>query len=205
MTKQRKSQRSSTHRRDNATHPPQLRTNIEVKHQYRFSLSGSAGSYAISDTLLLQAAGVCAKTTTSGAPIFQAVKLDKVEVWGNMGSALTSATCSVLYPASGVNPMPREDSDVTVSASFPAHVISVPPRNTLSGFWNTGTNVTIFTVTVPAQGIVDVWLSLVLNDGGSPVASATLAGASVGSVYFQPLDSSTLAGANLTPVGLQAH
>lgn len=181
--------------------PSQLRANIEVKHQYRFT-STSGGVTVITDQLLLSAAGVMATTTTVGHSLFNAVKLQKVEIWTPPAAQGAAVTCSVLWPP-GNNSPSREVSDTSVSVTAPAHIVTTPPPNSLCGFWNSGAGATLFTIVAPPGSIIDVSMSLVMNDG-APANSqaATLVAATVGHVYYCSLDSNISAGSVYLPVSL---
>jgi len=185
--------------------PSQLKTNLEIKHQYRFT-STAATSTSITDTLLLSAAGVVASTAVLGKSIFQAVKINQIEIFTPPASQGASATCSILFPPSAAAnyAMPREITDTTVSVSEPAHVLTSPPPNSAASFWNGPSGANLFTLVAPTGSIIDVWLSLVLADGPADynLPTATLVGASVGATYFCSLDSSTKAGSIYQAVGL---
>jgi hypothetical protein len=181
--------------------PGQLATNIEVKHQYRFS-SSSAAPIAISDTRLLAACGVDAVTATLGKGIWQTVKVNQIEIWTPPAAQGANATCSVLFPAAQQS-QAREVTDTTVSVAKPAHVLVTPPRYSLCSFWQNGTGNTLFTLVAPPGSIIDVWVSLILGDGPlAAVISQVLVGATIGSVYYAPLDLNMVAGAVYLPIGL---
>jgi hypothetical protein len=60
----------------------------------------------------------------------------------------------------------------------------------------------LFTLVAPSGSIIDIWLSLVMNDNSAIPTTATLVGASVGSTYYCSLDSSTKAGSIYQAIGL---
>jgi len=188
--------------------PAQLRTNLEFKHQFRFT-SSSATPKAITADLLIPACGVVATSAVLGHSIFQSVKVNRIEVWTPPPSQGSFATCSVLFPAT-TQSQAREYTDTTVSVTQPAHILCTPPPLSLCGFFTDGLAIggvanPLFTLTAPSGSIIDVWVSLVLNDGTHPNDAntmATLVGATTGSLYFCSLDSSTSAGSIYTPVGL---
>lgn len=183
--------------------PAQLRTNLEHTHQFRF-VSSSGAATAITDVTIMSAAGVCATTAIVGHTIRRSLKVNQVEIWSPPASQGAAVTCSVLWPQSQRS-QAREVTDTSVSVSIPAHVKCGPPRESLASFWTNGTvGSTFFTLVAPPGSIIDVWLSLVDDDGddANPVNAATLVGATVGRVYYCSLDSSTSAGSLYTPVGL---
>jgi hypothetical protein len=181
--------------------PPQMRANIEAKHQYRFT-SNSGTLVNITDSLLLTAAGVMATSATVGHALFNAVKLHKVEIWAPPAAQGAATTCSVLWPA-GNNSPSREVSDTSVSVTKPAHIVSSPPPNSLCGFWNSGSGFLVMSLTAPPGSIIDVWLSLVVVDGAPQNSvTATLVASAAGYVTYCSLDSSTAAGSKYPPVSL---
>jgi len=188
--------------------PAQLRTNIEFSHQFRFT-STSAALTAITAGKLLSAAGVVATTAVLGHAVNQSVKVNRVEIWAPPASQGAFATCSVLFPSTQMS-QAREITDTSVSVSQPAHINATPPERSLCAFWSDGTNIagaadTLFSLVAPPGSIIDVWVSLILNDGtasGDAFSQATLVGATVGSLYYTSLDSQTSAGSIYKPVGL---
>jgi len=188
--------------------PAQLRTNIEYSHQFRFT-STSATPKAITAARLLTAAGVVASSAVAGQAVNQSVKVNRIEIWAPPPSQGSFATCSVLFPAASQS-QAREVTDTSVSVSMPAHVVATPPERSLCAFWSDATNVagaadTLFSLVAPPGSIIDVWVSLVLNDGtatGAAFTSAVLVGATTGSLYYTSLDSATAAGSVYIPVGL---
>jgi len=182
--------------------PSQMRTNLELKHQFRFT-SSSATATIITDITLLAACGVACNNAsgTSARGIFQTVKLNKIEIWTPPASQGAAVTCSILWPSSNNSPS-REITDTSVSVSTPAHVQSSPAPLSLSGFWQNGNaGSTLVTLTAPPGSIIDVWVSLVLADPSSAV-TATLVGGTPGNISFCCLDSTTAATGIYTPVGL---
>lgn len=183
--------------------PGQLRANLEVKHQFRFT-STSGSSTPIYDSYLLTAAGVSATTAILGNPLFQSVKVNQIEIWTPPASQGAAVTCSVLFPSANNSPA-REVSDTSVSVSQPSHVKVSPPPNSLCSFWQNGSSPSsLFTLTAPSGSIIDVWLSLVMKDGpgGFAANTAVLVSATVGTVYYCSLDSNTSAGSIYRPVSL---
>jgi len=179
--------------------PAPIRANLEMKHHYRFT-SSAATLTSITDTLLLTAAGVMAVSATAANSIHRTVKVNRIEVWTPPAAQGSAATCSVAFPAPNNSPA-REYSDTTISTAEPAHVIAVPPPQSLCSFWQSGTGVTMFNLVAPAGSIIDVWLSLVIGDA-TLGAAAVLVGATTGVMYYCSLDSATAAGSIYTPVGL---
>jgi len=181
--------------------PPQFNANPEVTRRFRFVATG-AYSGSVTDVLLLTVCGNVAHSAAATYPIAQAVKLNAIEIFTPVAAQGTSVTVSVEWPASGQN-MPREVSDTSISVTQGAHIYTVPPRQSLAAFWNTGSGSNLFSAVIPSGSIIDVWLSFVLADGDAGAGgSLTLAGATAGFMYYGALDNQTSAAAVLAPVSL---
>jgi len=181
--------------------PPQINANIEVTHKYRF-VSSAAFNGPILDTYLINACGAMNTSSTVAYSLAQSVKLKSVELWSPVSAQGATVTTSLEWPTSGQN-MSREVTDTSNSVSRVAHVKTRPPPNSLAGFWNTGTGVSLFILNIPTATIIDVLVTFVLNDGvnSAPVNGVTV-GATVGAITYGYLDSLTAAGAKLTPQAL---
>ncbi len=182
--------------------PSQFRANPEVSRRYRFVSSSGTATNVTAQTLL-GACGSTATSSTTGALMFQSVKLKQVEIWSPPASQGSAVTCSILWPSSNQS-QPREISDTSVSVTQPAHVLSSPPPLSIAGFWASRLSTSaLCTLVAPAGSIIDVWVSLVLGDGsGVATVNAVLVGAVTGAQYYSSLDSLTSAGSVYAPVSL---
>jgi hypothetical protein len=172
-----------------ANKPPQLKSNIVVRHTYRFT-STSATATAITPTSLLGAAGtVCNTGNTAVACIFQSVKVNKLRMWAPPPAQGSVATCSVEWIGSVASQISNlEVSDSSNSTATPAIVSCRPPRQSLASFWQQpGTN-TLFTLTAPVGTIIDVSLSLIMQDDDVGVPGIGIATGTSGLIYFLSLD-----------------
>ncbi len=182
--------------------PSQFQSNIALNHRYRFTASSTVSNVTVSVSTLLGAVGVVATSATTGASIMESVKVNRIEVWSPPPSQGSAATCSILYPITNQAPS-IEVSDTSISVSYPAHVVSVPPARSLCSFWNNANESSdLFTLSCPSGSIVDVWVSLILGDGNTNFVTATLVGANTGTVYYTCLDSLTNSSGKLKPVSL---
>jgi hypothetical protein len=184
----------------NQNGPPQIRSNIELTHRYRF-ISTSGTSTALTATSLLCAAGtVCYITNSSVVSTYSAVRVNSIEIWTPPASQGSTATCSVDWVGGFVNVVNREISDTSVSVTTPAHIVTGPPPMSLAKFWQTASTTTLCNVVAPTGSIIDVVLSLVVQDTDSAAAVSTVATAVLGQSYFLSLDSN--ATHRYTPVSL---
>lgn len=180
-----------------------MEANPQLTRKYRFS-STSATITSITAAKLLNSCGVVASTTTVGNNIFGAAKVLSVKAWTPPASQGSNATVSILWASAGANyTSGLEVMDSTNSVSVPATIRSRPPQNTLASFFQTNSgSATLFTLTCPVGTIIDVTVRLVMNDAltvDAAPGTCVLAGATVGSVYYTPLDGH---GGIYTPLGL---
>jgi len=186
------------------TRLPQLRTNVEFKHRYRF-LASNSGTYTVTTATLGQALGMMATTAVVAWPIVQSFKLNNIEVWSCPSTTGVGSTVTLLWGDAGsaVNTTSREVSDTSVSSAFPAHIRTSPPRGADCAFWQVLGGATLFKITVPAGAVIDLHVSCILADGQNAAASSTVfVGATAGYVYYEPLDGR---GGSLTAVALTSN
>lgn len=182
----RKGYRSSRNRA--GEHPPQLRTNVKVKHRYRFT-SADGAAQTITDTDLIGIAGGVCRTANSVLSLIAAsVKIHFVEIWTPPASQGAAATCSLQWAST--DPSPTEEvSDTTVSVSEPAHIRAVPPQGSLASFWLSPTGAkNVMIITAPPGSIIDVKCTHVLMDTGAEGGTYSVASAALGALYYLPLD-----------------
>lgn len=171
-------------------HPPQLRTNVVVKHRYRFvSTSGTAQSI-VADDLTGIAGAICTVANSTLSKVAKSVKLHSVEIWTPPASQGAAATCSLEWAGASNGPS-IEVSDTTVSVSEPAHVRSVPPQGTPASFWQNAGGGQLMIMTCPTGSIIDVVCSHVLYDDAAAGVTYAVAAGTLGVMYYLPLDGSS--------------
>lgn len=181
-------------------HPPQIKSNIIFGHRYRFTSTGAA-AIPITVALLRGIGGVVATTSTTGAPIAFSVKVRSVEIWTPPASQGALATCSLEWASGSTLDSTNtvEVSDTSMSVAEPAHLRTSPPKSSLASFWQHIGADQLFVITAPAGSVVDVSMQYVLNDDEASPTSVVLAGATVGNMYYMPLDGH---GGVMAPVSL---
>jgi hypothetical protein len=96
-----------------------------------------------------------------------------------------------------------EVSDTSVSVMKPAHIVAIPPQSSLASFWQSPgiANNQLFNIVAPTGSIIDVHLSLILqdDDNGSAI-TGTVATAVIGTTYYLAMDN--VATHIYTPVSL---
>jgi hypothetical protein len=170
-----------------------------LRHTYRY-VSTSGNPTTITPTSLLCSAGtVCTVANTTVVSMFSAVKLNQIEMWSPPASQGASVTCSVDWIGSANSPN-REYSDTSVSVSTPAYVRCPPPPMSLASFWQLASATGICNIVAPVGTIIDVHLSLIMQDDAETQANAAITTGTLGSTYFLSLDSN--ATHRFTPVSL---
>ncbi len=173
--------------RGGGNHPPQISTNISFRHKYRFVSTNGALQTIGSNDLCAVAGGVCTVANNTLSLIAAAVKLHRVQVWTPPATQGSSATCSLNWKSTSFSPN-LEVSDSTMSVTTPAYISAVPPAGSQASFWAvSGSGQDLFDLVAPSGSIIDVDLTVVLNDGVAG-ASYTVAAATLGVLYFLPLD-----------------
>jgi len=183
--------------------PPQFSSNVTLNHTYRYS-SANGGTYTISTNQLLMAAGaVCTTSNTTLSSFFQSVKVNSVKIWGPSQSLNAINTVSVEWiSTTGTSTSSKEVSDTSMSTAFPAHVSSRPPRSSLASFWQLGNGPQLFTLRLSAGSIVDINLSLILQDDDTAVVTSPISTGSLTATYYLPLDHVAAGSGTLSPVSL---
>jgi hypothetical protein len=171
----------------NGDHPPQLRTNVIVKHRYRFTSTSATPQNVTQVDILGIGGAVCSVANTTLRMIYDTVKLHSVEVWAPPASQGAASTCSLEW-IGGTYFAHTEVSDSSNSVAEPAHIKAVPPAGSDASFWMNGTVSDIMTLTCPVGSIIDVVCSHLLIDTGVAGTAYTVAAGSLGALYYLPLD-----------------
>jgi len=184
--------------------PPQLRSNVQLSHTYRF-VSTSGTATAVTNGSIIAASGnVCVVANSIVATMFQSFKITGLKVWSPPASQGAAVTCSVEWTGSPNSPN-VERSDSTVSVAVPAHIHGPPPPMSLASFWQpvvvgSGT-VTMFILTAPVGSIIDLSVDLILCDdeASTPFQTSVTTGV-LSTIYYLSLDPN--ATHRYTPVSL---
>ncbi len=180
------------------SHPPTIGNQLlTVNKLMRFTAS-SAFDANITFLDLLDT-WLVAATATTGYDLFQAVKVNSVEVWAlpTIGQASTVAVQFGSLSTGFVG-----DRSVHTDTSMgiePAHVIARPNKKSLASQFQVGNNVVAFTLTCPAGSVIDVNLTFKSSLQYSLAAQGSLSGATAGYQYFRGLDGEVKASTVLPP------
>jgi len=180
------------------THPPQFNSNILTQHKFRYLCTGSNALVNITRANFLNSLLVNLSGSTSNTRLIAGVRIKKVEIW----SPCSNSTLTISWEwLSNLGPS-SEISDTTSSASFPAHISTKPPPNSLCGFWSiTGQNESevIAILTAPVGSVLDATIEYYLFDGEGQVSVTTAASGVLGTLYNTRFDGPA-GGAVMVPV-----
>jgi hypothetical protein len=161
---------------------------MKLSHKFRFNNGANNGTFTITRANLLNLILYSTSAVTT-ARIFEAVRLKRVEVWGNP-VALGSQPNQVSLEWIGENSPSTVISDRGMGVR-PAHVRSEPPPSSSNRWWSiSGTSESdpLFTLIIQANSVIDVTLELRLVEQEAPTAGDVPAGASLGQLYGDYLD-----------------
>ncbi len=163
---------------------PKLDTNVRMHHRFRFqALSAVTAEPILNSDLIGIGGGVCSVLDSTFIPFCNSFKLKSIEVWTPLVTAGTPTTCSIEW--TGTNNSPNvEVTDTTVTSTFPAHIKTKPPRNSLASFWQVGSSNQICILTAPLGSIIDVVIAYVMNDNEANSITIPLTTGVLGKVYY---------------------
>jgi hypothetical protein len=172
-------------------------------HTFRYYSTTTAG-VVFSQNSILISVGSVAVTSVLLKSLYASFRILAVKLWS------VPATTAVTQPltinwfgnnnGTGDNVGLHAQSDISINPSYPQFVASRPPPNSYTSFWQSASSVGdpgfMFEVATPAGCILDLTVELMAFDsaiGGATItrAEATTIGATVGQVYYCPLDNLT--------------
>jgi hypothetical protein len=181
--------------------PPQFSSNVTNRHSFRFTATASSSASISANNLLGIVGNICHVANTAVMSIAGSAKLHRVSIYTPPAAQGASATCQVTWlSATADSPSLLEMSDTSVSTAQPAHISTVPPKESGAAFWFNSSTDPLFQIVAPIGSIIDVDISYVLNDIGAPGVAATVVTGTLGVMYWLPLDGTS--SHNLTPVSL---
>jgi hypothetical protein len=181
---------------------PTLAARPMMNHTYRFAADNALSAVDITEKDLLACMGaICTVANTTLRSVYYSVKLHSVEMWSTAGTVGGISSMTLEWgsdaPVANTNKLV---SDASISSAYPCHIYAKPPPGSFASFWMDATNDNIvFTVSTDSACVMDVNLTGILLDGSTSSATVTVGTASLGVLYYPPLDGST---DKLLPVGL---
>jgi hypothetical protein len=181
--------------------PPQISSNVVNRHIFRFAATGLFGGNITANFLLGAVGNICHVANTAVMSIAGSAKLHRVSVYSPPATQGAFSTCSLTWLSAQADaPSLLEVSDTTVSTAQPAHITTVPPKESGASFWFTSSTDPLFHLDAPVGSIIDVDLFYVLNDTGVAGFASTVAAGTLGVMYWLALDGP--ANNKLVPVSL---
>jgi hypothetical protein len=193
--------------RASAVNVPKCLSTVKVVHTYRYRTIEAAGVQIGADSILVSA-GSTATTAVLLQSVFSSFRVLQFKMWGPVATT-ASPTISIDWfgnvNGTGDNTCLHRDSDTSISTAYPAFINAKPPPDSFASFWQSGgQNTPFMSLNYPAGTVIDLTLELILFDtslGGNPQTRASHAtiGATVGQLYYTPLDVTTN---DIQPIGL---
>jgi len=146
------------------------------------------------DTILV------ATSATAGYDVFDAVRVNAVEVWGIEGLG-TISTVGVVFDGAtlGAAGDDKNHSDTSVGIQ-PAHVRASPAPLSGAAQFQPSTNTIAFLLVCPSNSVIDVSMTLRQPLAGAAViAQNALVAATAGAMYYRGLDGKATATTVLPP------
>jgi hypothetical protein len=178
--------------------PRQLSINTRFKMTLRYA-GGNSSYVSITRAMMLNTYLMNLTSSTSNARILQAIKLNRIEIFGAGASGVASTGFCAIQWLSTLGPA-IELIDTSNSTAYPPHLITSPPPNTLASFWSiAGSNESevLFKIYCVTNSVVDISFEAVFADGAN-LLGAFITSANSGSSNY--LYVSYLDGPNATGV-----
>jgi hypothetical protein len=181
---------------ERAEHPREL-SNYEIQQErvLRFTVTAAVIEQTFSFQNLLDAI-LIATTAIAGTDLFDLVKINKVEVWGQAALG-TPSTVSVTFMTTTGDRSIHTDTSLGIK---PAHCIGKPSGQSLASFFQASGGGNVFKITAPAGSIIDVSCFFKTANAVPVAAANALVGATAGDLYFRGLDGLAIAGTNFPPI-----
>jgi len=183
---------------DIARRPPPYIPTTHFGRTFRFVALGNIAGVSVTRKNLLNLLQIGTSTSTSARAI-NAIKLNRIRIWGPTTSGFASQTVTVQWE--GLNAPTTEHSDTSMNLE-PAYVTSKPPMQSSCSWWsiyNNNESEVLFTLTIPAASVVDIEVSVRLIENSTTQVGEVPSGGVIGEWYYNYLDGS--ASGLLNPVG----
>jgi hypothetical protein len=144
--------------------PPQVVTNPVQHYKIRYKGTSGTGTYKFTRADMLSRL-VMPSSGTAAYRIFAAVRLTKIEIWGDGKAASNNdQVCLQFRSTSGPTTVYE---DLSTSSAYPSHIAVKPPRDSLASFWSTNgsdESTVLCDMILSANAIVDISFDAVLID-----------------------------------------
>lgn len=172
--------------RRNNRNIPQLTSAIVVKHKYRFEFPGTTGLPPTNITFtcddLIAVFGGVATTVGGGSATVRlaakSFKIHSVEAWAPPPAVGESASLSLKWATNPGGGGPSvsslmEVTDTTLSTASPLHIVTKPPKESLSAFWNQFGGGEVFEMSAPVNTVMDILITHVVDDSATALDTYT--------------------------------
>lgn len=193
------------------TNVPQRLPHPRFTHTFRYFSSTTSG-VPFSQNSILISVGSVAVTSTILRSLYSSFRIISVKAWSVPSTVVLSQPLTINWfgnqNGTGDNIGLNAVADMSINPSFPQYISSVPPPNSYPAWWHSGATTVdpgfMFEIANPAGCILDLTVELITFDnaiGGATItrAEAATIGATVGQVYYCPLDNLTN---DFRPVGV---
>jgi hypothetical protein len=170
-------------------HPPQIHNPRIQRSCVAMMNTSSLDSFPFTAAHLLGLL-CCAKTSTTSAYLMQAVRLDRVRIWGqppSYDSGVYTSPVAIEWTSdsSQILSSGKCVSDTSVNRTDTPYVDSKPPKGTMAAWFQNAQaspSVTLCNLTASARALVYIDFSYVLMTSEPPVAGPALVAATAGGV-----------------------
>ncbi len=144
---------------------------ITVSKRFRFSFA-AGGAITINNTRI--GSFLSLAVGTNAYPLIDRFRIRRVELFGPMTTQLVPVTVKLEFTASPTNAFDSSTklySDTSMSSVSAAHLSVKPEEESIASKWvrvDSSSPLTLFIATLPANGIMDISMDVVLNDGSTP-------------------------------------
>jgi len=178
-----------------AQSPPSISSTFKLNNTIRFITTSALAKVQITDQNILDL--LCsASAATVANQICDAFRIRRVKVWSPMTSTLVPVTATLEWSntSQAFSGDAMQHSDTSMGSNRPAFLNCRPPRGSLQDKWGASDSGTpYFSLTCPANTVIDFTVQLRLRDGSQVIQAVThaVAAATVGQIYCRALDSNT--------------
>ncbi len=166
------------------TGPPPWDANIKFGKTLRFYTANSATADQCTTREFLQMLGVATSSTVCW-PIFMAMRVKRITIWGAAPAQGAVSTVSVLWnTGTGSTDVLEQVTDTSANPAQGPYISTVPPRNSSCALWFGDSTVVVCFIAAPAGSVMDVEFDGRLADGtDGTTTSFTIAGGTAGVLY----------------------
>jgi hypothetical protein len=190
-------------------HPPPIQFQLHHRQRLRFTVkTNPLSDVGIPWGALMDSMNFATAAATAYR-LFDAVKINAVEVWCNPAVGAAPSTVAVQFAGATIGAIGdgRTISDTSMGIE-PAHVRAKPARLSQAAQWQNGDAGAdeSFYLTAPVGSVIDVDLSFRTIQPAGPIATTyPPAGATPGELYYRGLDGLASAATNIPTVASIAN